>query len=199
MPLHRTTRRIAAITLEALTARAAAARLVAALFHATALASEAPSSLVAASDAASIEVTRALRAGVERSLASLARELPFDAGLAVLFRLLFVLFAEARSLVPVWHQVYRDHYSLASLARGNGRWVRVSFPRAAGFRVTRWGCNVSQAGSWCFGAAASQAALDTLTRSGYFYDDHGDSNPATGTMHLRLNARDSEWDELVVE
>ena len=31
---------------------------------------------------------------------------------------MFLLFAEARALVPVWHPVYRDSYSLDALARG---------------------------------------------------------------------------------
>ena len=84
-------------------------------------------------------------------------------------------------------------------ARGEHRWVRVTIPHAAGFKVTRWGCNVGQSGSWCHGAAASLAALQGQSRSGYWYDEGGDADPATGTLHLRFNPGDSEYDELVVE
>ncbi len=35
--------------------------------------------------------------------------------LTVIYRLLFLLFAEARMLVPVWHPTYRDSYSIGSL------------------------------------------------------------------------------------
>jgi len=111
-------RRIASLALDDLASRADAASLVALLLHAGALDRGVPAFLVAASDRSSAETRDALREGVRTALSALTRELPFDAGLNVLFRLLFVLFAEARALVPLWHRVYRDHYSLASLAPG---------------------------------------------------------------------------------
>ena len=40
-----------------------------------------------------------------------------DESLIVVYRLLFLLFAEARGLVPSWHPVYRDSYSLGSVRR----------------------------------------------------------------------------------
>src|SRR5207245_1340074 len=33
----------------------------------------------------------------------------------IVYRILFLLFAEARSLVPLWHPVYRQSYSVESL------------------------------------------------------------------------------------
>jgi cell migration-inducing and hyaluronan-binding protein len=78
-------------------------------------------------------------------------------------------------------------------ATSQDRWMRVAIQRGPGFRVTRWGCNVGQSGSWCYGAAASLAALDAANRSGYFYD------AAAGTLHLKLASVDTDWDELVVE
>src|SRR5947209_19532073 len=39
----------------------------------------------------------------------------FEQALTVVYRILFLLFAEARSLVPVWHPVYRESYSIESL------------------------------------------------------------------------------------
>jgi hypothetical protein len=39
----------------------------------------------------------------------------FDQSLTVIYRLLFLLFAEARALVPMWHHVYRENYSIEAL------------------------------------------------------------------------------------
>ena len=39
----------------------------------------------------------------------------FEHSLTVVYRLLFLLFAEARGLVPLWHPVYRDRYSLGTI------------------------------------------------------------------------------------
>jgi hypothetical protein len=41
----------------------------------------------------------------------------FDQALTLIYRLLFLLFAEARALVPTWHQVYRDAYTIGALDR----------------------------------------------------------------------------------
>ena len=40
-----------------------------------------------------------------------------DQALTVVYRVLFLLFAEARGLVPLWHELYRDAYSIDTLAR----------------------------------------------------------------------------------
>ena len=40
-----------------------------------------------------------------------------DESLVVVYRVLFLLFAEARGLVPAWHPVYRDSYTIESLRR----------------------------------------------------------------------------------
>jgi hypothetical protein len=39
----------------------------------------------------------------------------FEQALTIVYRILFLLFAEARGLVPLWHPVYRDSYSIAGL------------------------------------------------------------------------------------
>jgi hypothetical protein len=39
----------------------------------------------------------------------------FEHSLTVLYRVLFLLFAEARGLVPLWHPVYRDRYSVNTI------------------------------------------------------------------------------------
>jgi hypothetical protein len=81
--------------------------------------------LVADSERHGAAVCRGLRDGVlnasEAVLDALARGRrtnrvdTFDQALTIVYRLLFLLFAEARSLVPMWHPLYRDNYSVASL------------------------------------------------------------------------------------
>ena len=132
-------RRMATVALDDICTHAVTASLLPALLHARAFANGALASAIDASDRASIEVRNGLRAGVNSSLDALRRELPFDASLSVLFRMLFVLFAEARALVPVWHQTYRDHYSLASVAASGdarGTWAALE----AGRRLLGDGC-----------------------------------------------------------
>ena len=54
-------------------------------------------------------VTDAITPGASRRHAP---DTVFEHSLTVLYRVLFLLFAEARGLVPLWHPVYRDRYSL---------------------------------------------------------------------------------------
>src|SRR6266542_3382804 len=93
-------------------------------------------SLVAASDRHAAGVCHSLRDGVleasEHVLRAFLgnnrptnRRLPrrsatgakaeFEQALTIVYRMLFLLFAEARALVPVWHPVYRESYSLETL------------------------------------------------------------------------------------
>jgi len=51
----------------------------------------------------------------------------FEQALTIVYRILFLLFAEARALVPLWHPVYRDSYSIEAL-----RDVAERSPRAPG-------------------------------------------------------------------
>ena len=39
----------------------------------------------------------------------------FDESLTLVYRVLFLMFAEARGLVPNWHPIYRQHYTIESL------------------------------------------------------------------------------------
>jgi hypothetical protein len=48
----------------------------------------------------------------------------FEQSLTVLYRVLFLLFAEARGLVPVWHPVYRDRYTIDSIEASGLRSMR---------------------------------------------------------------------------
>ena len=135
-------RRVALLSLDQIATRAATAALAGALLEASAFDRRVMADAVRASDASSRELRHGLRAGVNHSLGALTGALGFDAAIAVLFRMLFVLFAEARALVPVWHAVYRDHYSIESLADRlphdtRGLWAALE----AGRRLLGDGCD----------------------------------------------------------
>ena len=113
------------------------------LFGAPALAAgpEDPRSLhalVAASDRHAAGVCRSLRDGVLAASAEVLRALlahkvvdlenSFEQALTVVYRMLFLLFAEARALVPLWHPIYRESYSLEGL-----RDAAEQSPHAPGF------------------------------------------------------------------
>ncbi|CAA9500638.1 MAG: hypothetical protein AVDCRST_MAG45-1286 [uncultured Solirubrobacterales bacterium] len=85
------------------------------------------------------------------------------------------------------------------LSRGRDRWVQLNVSRAEGFRVTRYGCNVGDPAKYCYGAAASLAALASATKSSYWYDNRGDADPATGTLHLKLVSNGTDYEELKAE
>jgi len=89
---------------------------------------------VAASEQHGVDVCAALGGGVLDALGQLVAALDqsaagrrprgreaegsvFEQSLTIVYRLLFLLFAEARGLVPVWHQVYRQAYSMDALCR----------------------------------------------------------------------------------
>ncbi len=83
-------------------------------------------SLVAASDAFAVDVCRSLSDGVLDALPRLADALigtrrpttsktAFDQALTLIYRILFLLFAEARAMVPVWNDIYRDAYTIDAL------------------------------------------------------------------------------------
>jgi hypothetical protein len=96
--------------------------------------------LVAASDRHAAGVCRSLRDGVLAASAEILRALAahrvrvapdaaapaqavcgrnihdsFEQALTIVYRILFLLFAEARALVPLWHPIYRESYSLERL------------------------------------------------------------------------------------
>lgn len=84
--------------------------------------------LVAESDRRAATVRASLRGGVLEAVTALMNGLgpqgrhadlgrEFDDALTVVHRVLFLLFAEARGLVPMWHPVYRHHYTIDALRR----------------------------------------------------------------------------------
>lgn len=91
-------------------------------------------SIVAASAEHGVGVCVALRSGVVQGVELLMRALlgrrpstvageplrarladGYEQAIAVVYRLLFLLFAESRALLPLWHPVYRDGYSAGAL------------------------------------------------------------------------------------
>jgi hypothetical protein len=64
---------------------------------------------------ASTEVADALLSGRKSGRALPSLDGLFEQALTIVYRILFLLFAEARGLVPLWHPVYRDTYSFDSL------------------------------------------------------------------------------------
>ena len=106
---------------------------------------DAPSFLARAiewSDAHAGEVCASLRTGVLAASADVLNALmvrgghrgvhdAFEQSLTVVYRVLFLLFAEARGLVPVWHPIYRESYSIDALrtaaeaGRSHGLWDAV--------------------------------------------------------------------------
>jgi hypothetical protein len=122
-------RRAVDLDLEAATDDPSTAAALRMIFGAEALGGSGSSSLsalIAAAEAHQTAVCRSLRAGVLDAsrhvlgaLAARERSRPvedvFEQSLTIVYRLLFLLFAEARGLVPLWHPVYRESYSIDAL------------------------------------------------------------------------------------
>ena len=75
--------------------------------------------IVAASVSDGAGAAKALRDGVDSALADLARVARggHDDHLTLVLQWLFLLFAEARSLVPTWHPAHARSYAITTLAR----------------------------------------------------------------------------------
>ncbi len=104
------------------------------------------------SNAHAARVCNALGDGVLHALPRLASALAdastrragpvLDQALTVVYRVLFLLFAEGRGLVPTWHEIYRDGYSIETLAQvaaaGNTRGLWAAMQAIA--RLAHAGC-----------------------------------------------------------
>jgi hypothetical protein len=98
---------------------------------------------VEASDARASRVCGSLGDGVLAALPALTtalavaprrpahRAVAFDQSLTLVYRILFLLFAEARALVPIWNDLYRDAYSVEALLR-KSHGSRARQPHATG-------------------------------------------------------------------
>jgi hypothetical protein len=102
-----------------------------------------------------LSVCDALGKGVLAALASLCKALAaprqehapqalFEQSLTVLYRVLFLLFAEARGLVPMWHPVYRERYTIESIVTtllSGGRYRGIWHAVVAISRLAHAGCS----------------------------------------------------------
>ncbi len=131
-----------------------------------------------------VHVCRALGAGVLDALEVLlgaltrgGRQPParlWEQSLTVLYRVLFLLFAEARGLVPLWHPLYRERYSIEAivtvlLERRNykGLWRTIQ----AISRLAHAGCTAGELRVTAFNgrlfAPAEAAAFDSTRLSDF--------------------------------
>jgi hypothetical protein len=138
------------------------------------------SGLVSRSERHRADVGRSLQAGVESALAGLVAgfagrgRADLDAAVAdaltVVYRILFLLFAEARGLVPHWHPVYRDSYTIESLRpivenrrRPGGLWQSLqAIARLAHRGCTAGSLRVVPFNGRLFAPAAAPLAESTL-------------------------------------
>jgi Eco57I restriction-modification methylase len=59
----------------------------------------------------------ALDGGWRRHRRDPSHEAAFEQAVTIVYRLLFLLFAEARAMVPTWHHLYRESYTIDGLCR----------------------------------------------------------------------------------
>ena len=101
------------------------------------------------------DVRRALGDGVLLALRRLVGALAgagdsnavFEQSLTVIYRVLFLLFAEARSLVPTWHPVYRDRYTIDAIVSAllSGRGYRGAWSALQAIsRLAHSGCTAGE-------------------------------------------------------
>ena len=165
LPSRLHSRRYAELELDAVADDGRSAAALWSLFSAQALGSDADTDslrrLLALAEHHASTVCRSLRSGVLEASAHVLRTLlvrgrshatdeVFEQSLTIVYRLLFLLFAEARGLVPMWHPVYRQSYSIEALREASidpdtvGVWdalravTRLAHAgcRAGGLRVT---------------------------------------------------------------
>jgi hypothetical protein len=175
---------------------------------------------IAASARHGHEVCRALGDGVLDALArvieSLAASAPqhspevlselLDQSLTVLYRVLFLLFAEARGLVPIWHPIYRDRYTIDSLVstllggrRCRGMWQALQ----AISRLAHAGCRAGDLRVTAFnGRLFSPLHTPSATRGRIDDDTMGrallavSTTSETGSGRTRIAYRDLDVEQL---
>ena len=164
-------------------------------------------------------VCRALAGGVLEALELLfgtfscrprhaaAPDLLLEQSLTVLYRILFLLFAEARGLVPVWHPVYRDRYTIDAIVtalltgrRYRGVWLAIN----AISRLAHAGCTAGELKVTAFnGRLFSPAGTSAFDRERIDDEVMGKAvlavsttPPARGANRNRIVYRDLDVEEL---
>ena len=138
---------------------------------------------------ASSDVLTALAASSRRPQLTRPIDDAFEQALTIVYRMLFLLFAEARGLVPVWHPVYRESYSLEALRdaaeggpRPAGLWDAL---RAIG-RLAHGGCHAGDLRVTPFNGRLFAPARTPLAERGDL-DDHA-AKRAILALSTRLSA-----------
>ena len=165
-----------------------------------------------------VEVCRALGDGVLEAVTALLQALcssrrarqdatvTLDHALTVLYRVLFLLFAEARGLVPMWHPVYRDRYSLDTIvttllrgARYQGLWHAIQ----AISRMAHAGCSAGELKVTAFNgrlfspvhaAAFEQTRIDDRVMNGVILAVS--TTPSSRAVRSRIIYRDLDVEQL---
>lgn len=104
---------------------------------------------LALSNAHQVSVGAALERGVRASVTAVSGALgarAADQALTIVYRILFLLFAEARGLVPMWHPTYRKAYAIGTLTEqalagsSRGLWAALQ----ATSRLAHAGCHAGE-------------------------------------------------------
>ena len=132
---------------------------------------------------------------------------PFEQALTVLYRVLFLLFAEARGLVPIWHPIYRDRYSMGTIVsllldgrRCHGLWAAVQ----AISRLAHSGCRAGELRVNAFNGRLFSPAASTTFESIAVPDETmaevisgvGAVAPTRGSARQRVIYRDLDVEQL---
>ncbi len=130
----------------------------------------------------------------------------FEQSLTVLYRVVFLLFAEARGLVPMWHPVYRERYSIETIVsellagrRYRGVWRAI----LAISRLAHAGCSAGELTVTAFNgrlfAPTYSAAFDRTpiddTVMGHAVMSVS-STKTTATGRVRISYRDLDVEQL---
>jgi hypothetical protein len=170
-------------------------------------------------------VCRALRDGVLEAVAELLRGMvvgasgrkrarpvrallddAFGESLTLVYRVLFLLFAEARGLVPAWHPIYRDSYtieSLRALVERPGRHPGVWAALVAISRLAHAGCRAGDLHVTAFNGRLFSPARTPIAES-VSVDDRSASRallalsttPVRGAGRARITYRDLGVEQL---
>jgi methylase of polypeptide subunit release factors len=137
------------------------------------------------------------------STRAIREAVPFDQALTLVYRILFLLFAEARGLVPTWHPVYRERYSIgtmvATLLQGKG--ARGLWPALQAIsRLTHAGCVAGDLQVNAFnGSLFAPSASATLDRRSFSNAAMTRVLTALGTVATRAGSRPLVYRDLDVE
>jgi hypothetical protein len=130
-----------------------------------------------------------------------------EQALTVVYRVLFLLFAESRGLVPLWHPVYRRSYSIEALrdlaerpGRARGLWEALQ----AISRLAHSGCRAGNLRVTPFNGRLFAPAATPLAESGRLDDEAAKrvvlalstTSGGTGTGRTRISYRDLGVEQL---